>query len=95
MALFVAAYWNTRTSSGAEAGSEALVMVAVQIIAFFCVQPYYLSLPDCACARLCASTARCRLPRSGAHRPRVRADAGSGHAVSSEVRDITSAFAEL
>ena len=46
MLLFLATYWDSREASGTTGGSEPLLMVGMQIIAFFCVQPYYLALPD-------------------------------------------------
>ena len=38
--MFIANYQNSKQ------GSEALVLVAVQIVSFFCINPYLLSLVD-------------------------------------------------
>lgn len=40
MGIFLLSYWNSKE------GSEALVLVAIQIIAYFCLNPYLLSLVD-------------------------------------------------
>lgn len=40
MSLFIVSYWNS------EPGSEALILVALQIIGYFCLNPYLLSLTD-------------------------------------------------
>jgi hypothetical protein len=57
MALFVISYNNSSSFKGAyiddlglahpaSLGSEALVLVSIQIIAYFCINPYLLSLVD-------------------------------------------------
>jgi hypothetical protein len=40
MAMIILSYWDS------QAGSEALVLVAVQIVAFFCINPYLIALSD-------------------------------------------------
>ena len=40
MSIFLMSYWDSKE------GSEALVLVAIQIIAYFCINPYLLSLVD-------------------------------------------------
>ncbi len=40
MLLFIASFWDSQD------GSEALVLVAIQIIAFFCINPYLIALAD-------------------------------------------------
>lgn len=40
MSLFLLSYWNSK------AGSEALVLVAIQIISYFCINPYLIALCD-------------------------------------------------
>jgi len=40
MSMFVLSYWDSKP------GSEALVIVALQIIAYFCINPYLLQLVD-------------------------------------------------
>jgi hypothetical protein len=40
MSIFLMSYWDSKE------GSEALVLVAIQIIAYFCLNPYLLSLVD-------------------------------------------------
>ena len=40
LSLFLLSYWNSKP------GSEALVLVAIQIISYFCINPYLISLTD-------------------------------------------------